>query len=153
MSYLVSASLIIGGTFVLVAAVGIVRLPDLLMRMHAATKAGTLGAGLLLVAVALTVPGEGVAVKAIATIVFLLLTAPIASHVIARSAYHAGDIMLWDRTHVDELAEDLSGEKNQLEAASAGETVTSEQEPQEVAGRAASSTLPASDAGSSVPSP
>jgi multicomponent Na+:H+ antiporter subunit G len=107
MDVLVSAFLLIGGSFVLVAAIGLVRLPDLLMRMHAATKAGTLGAGLLLAAVAVTVPGEGVAVKAIATVVFLLLTAPIASHVIARSAYHAGDIRLWVRTHVDELAEDL----------------------------------------------
>lgn len=107
MNLLVSAFLLIGGSFVLVAAIGLVRLPDLLMRMHAATKAGTLGAGLLLAAVAVTVAGDGVAVKAIATIVFLLLTAPIASHVIARSAYHAGDITLWTRTHVDELADDL----------------------------------------------
>lgn len=131
MNLLVLASLAIGGTFVLVAAVGIVRLPDLLMRMHAATKAGTLGAGLLLVAVALVVPGDGVAVKAVATIVFLLLTAPIASHVIARSAYHAGDIMLWDRTHVDELADDLARTTNRPVAASAGceETTASEQRP------------------------
>lgn len=108
MNFLLSAFLLIGGSFVLVAAIGLIRLPDLLMRMHAATKAGTLGAGLLLAAVAVAVPGDGVAVKAIATVVFLLLTAPIASHIIARSAYHAGDITLWTRTHVDELADDLN---------------------------------------------
>lgn len=108
MSILVSACLVLGAGFVLVAAIGLLRLPDLLMRMHAATKAGTLGAGLLLAAVALSVPGEGVAVKSVATIVFLLLTAPIASHVIARSAYHAGEIDLWDRTARDELAEHLA---------------------------------------------
>mgnify|MGYP006275619875 FL=1 len=113
MSILVSACLLIGGGFVLVAAIGLVRLPDLLMRMHAATKAGTLGAGLLLAAVAFSIPGDGVAVKAVATIVFLLLTAPIASHVIARSAYYAGDIKLWDKTHLDDLAEAIgSGEQD-----------------------------------------
>ncbi|PEN14838.1 Na+/H+ antiporter subunit G [Longibacter salinarum] len=104
MTALVSFCLIVGSAFVLVAAIGLVRLPDLLMRMHAATKAGTLGAGLLLTAVAVAVPGEGVAVKAIATIVFLVMTAPIASHVIARAAYYAGDVVLWENTFVDELA-------------------------------------------------
>jgi multicomponent Na+:H+ antiporter subunit G len=100
--------LLTGALFVLVAALGILRLPDLLMRMHAATKAGTLGAGLLLIAVAVAVPETGVIARAIATIVFLLLTAPIAAHVIAHAAYHTGEATLWERTCVDELAEDLA---------------------------------------------
>jgi len=108
LDFLVNASLAIGAAFVLVAAIGIIRLPDLLTRMHAATKAGTLGAGLLYVAVALAVPGDGVAVKSGAIIAFLLLTAPIASHVIARAAYHRGEVDLWDRTRFDELHEALS---------------------------------------------
>jgi multicomponent Na+:H+ antiporter subunit G len=74
--------------------------------MHAATKAGTLGAGLLLLAVAVSIPEGSVVARAVATIVFLLLTAPIAAHVIARAAYHAGETTLWDRTCVDELADD-----------------------------------------------
>jgi len=105
---LVNVSLAIGAAFVLVAAIGLIRLPDLLTRMHAATKAGTLGAGLLYVAVALAVPGDGVAVKSGVIIAFLLLTAPIASHVIARAAYHRGEVDLWDRTRFDELHEALS---------------------------------------------
>ena len=48
-----AALLIIGTLFCLVAAVGMIRLPDTLIRMHAATKAGTLGAGLILAAVAI----------------------------------------------------------------------------------------------------
>jgi multicomponent Na+:H+ antiporter subunit G len=110
MSILVDACLLFGAVFVLVAAIGLIRMPDLPMRMHAATKAGTLGTGLLLAAVALAVPGEGVAVRALATIVFLLLTAPIAAHVIARSAYYCGEAQLWDQTQIDELADFLREE-------------------------------------------
>jgi multicomponent Na+:H+ antiporter subunit G len=99
--------LLTGALFVLVAAVGLVRLPDLLMRMHAATKAGTLGAGLLLVAVAVSIPEVSVVTRALATFVFLLLTAPIAAHVIARAAYYAGEATLWERTCIDELRDDL----------------------------------------------
>jgi multicomponent Na+:H+ antiporter subunit G len=101
--------LLVGALFVLVAALGVLRLPDLLMRMHAATKAGTLGAGLLLVAVAVAAPETSVMARAIATFVFLLLTAPIAAHLIARAAYHTGEATLWDRTCVDELAEAMEG--------------------------------------------
>ena len=102
--------LLLGAFFVLIASIGVVRLPDILMRMHAATKAGTLGGGLLLIAVAVSLPEGGVVARALATFVFLLLTAPIAAHVIARAAYHAGEAVLWERTCVDELAEALHHE-------------------------------------------
>ena len=74
-----------GGFFVLVAAIGIVRLPDLLTRMHASTKAGTLGSLLVLVGLAIYVGTAPVVSKAIATALFLLLTAPIAAHMIGRA--------------------------------------------------------------------
>jgi multicomponent Na+:H+ antiporter subunit G len=51
--YLTGVLMVTGSIFCLVAALGIVRLPDPLTRMHAATKAGTLGAGLLIIAEAL----------------------------------------------------------------------------------------------------
>ena len=74
-----------GAGFTLIAAIGILRYPDLLTRMHASTKAGTLGSILVLAALALVV-GEGTVVaKVIATIFFLLLTAPIAAHMIGRA--------------------------------------------------------------------
>lgn len=94
-----------GAFFMLVAAVGVLRMPDLLMRMHAATKAGTLGAGLFLVAVAVHFGSTGVTIRAVATIFFLLFTAPVAAHVIGRAAYFSGWLELWDRTLVDELHE------------------------------------------------
>lgn len=96
---------LLGAFFALVAAIGILRMPDLLMRMHAATKAGTLGAGLLLLAVAVSFGDSGVTVRALAAVVFLFLTAPIAAHVIGRAAYYAGRVQLWRRTLVDELQE------------------------------------------------
>jgi multicomponent Na+:H+ antiporter subunit G len=101
---IVNTLLLVGALFVLVAALGVVRLPDLLMRMHAATKAGTLGAGLLLIAIAVSSPETSVVARAVATIVFLLLTAPVAAHLIARAAYYTGEAALWEHTCVDELA-------------------------------------------------
>ena len=69
----------------LVAAIGIVRLPDLLTRMHASTTAGTLGALLVLVGLGLHQGDAPVITKAVATALFLLLTAPIAAHMIGRA--------------------------------------------------------------------
>lgn len=94
--------LISGGFFVLVAAVGILRLPDILMRMHASTKAGTLGAGLILLAVAFTYAEIGIVSRAVATIIFILMTAPVAAHAIGRAAYKSG-ITFWKGTIVDDL--------------------------------------------------
>ncbi len=74
-----------GAGFTLVAAIGILRYPDLLMRMHASTKAGTLGSILVLAAMALVVAEGTVTAKTIATVLFLLLTAPIAAHMIGRA--------------------------------------------------------------------
>ncbi|CAN5610586.1 hypothetical protein BH23BAC4_BH23BAC4_02780 [soil metagenome] len=110
---LTSLMLVVGGLFALVAALGIVRLPDLFMRMHAATKAGTLGASLILLAAALVYDDFGVTSRAIATIFFLFLTAPIASHVIGRAAYFRGTRM-WEGTLLDELEDryDLASHKH-----------------------------------------
>lgn len=94
--------LISGGFFVLVASVGILRLPDILMRMHASTKAGTLGAGLILLAVAFIYAEIGIVSRAVATIIFILMTAPVAAHTIGRAAYHHG-ITFWKGTIVDDL--------------------------------------------------
>ena len=109
-----SALLIIGSIFCLVAAVGMLRLPDTLIRMHAATKAGTLGAGCILAAEAVVAGELGTTLKAIAAIVFLLLTAPVAAHLIGRAAYHQG-IRLFDKTWIDELADSMPADKSQAE--------------------------------------
>ena len=94
-----------GGLFSLAAAVGVLRLPDILIRMHASTKAGTLGCGLILVAVALHFGEGGITARAIAAIVFLILTAPVAAHLIGRAAYRTG-VPLWHGMTIDEAAAD-----------------------------------------------
>ena len=94
--------LVLGSLFSFVAALGMLRLPDTVIRMHAATKAGTLGAGLILIAVAFFYADLGITLRSLAAITFLLLTAPVAAHLIGRAAYYSG-IRLWKKTWIDQL--------------------------------------------------
>ncbi len=82
--------MLIGAAFAVIAAIGLLRLPDIYTRTHAASKAGTLGSGLMLLALAVFSQELDVVTRAIAAIVFFLLTAPISSHLLARSAYLVG---------------------------------------------------------------
>jgi monovalent cation/proton antiporter MnhG/PhaG subunit len=81
---------IIGVGFLLLAAVGVYRLKDPFMRMHAATKAGTLGAGLVAIATSLTATDWTTALSGLATAAFLLMTLPVASHLLGRATYVSG---------------------------------------------------------------
>lgn len=83
--------LLLGAGFTLLATVGVLRLPDLYTRMHAASKAGAVGGGLVLLAVALLSFDFAVALRAIVGFLFLLLTTPVAAHLLARASYHASD--------------------------------------------------------------
>lgn len=99
--WLIALLLVAGGFFVFAAGLGLYRLPDLMIRMHASTKAGTLGVGLILVAAAVDFGDLGTVAKSIATILFLLLTAPIAAHMIGRASYRIG-VPLWDKSVIDQ---------------------------------------------------
>lgn len=94
MDYLVAVAtallLVAGAFFALSAAVGIVRLPDLYTRMHAASKAGTVGSGLLLFAAGLYSGDLAIMARAVAGVFFLLLTAPVSAHLLARAAHQTG---------------------------------------------------------------
>jgi multicomponent Na+:H+ antiporter subunit G len=94
--------IVLGGLFLLLSAVGLVRMPDLFTRMQAAAKASTLGSALTLVGLALYFGELAVTSKAVATIIFLMLTAPVAAHMIARAAYFIG-VPLWHGTVRDDL--------------------------------------------------
>ncbi len=94
--------LVVGSLFMFIAALGIVRLPDLLTRMHASTKGASLGVMLLMAAVALHFLEEVVFARTIAITFFVLLTAPVAAHVIGRAGYFVG-LELWQGTLKDEL--------------------------------------------------
>jgi len=99
--YVTALLLVSGGAFSCIAGLGLVRMPDVYIRMHAATKAGTLGAGLILAAVAVHFADVGVAIRALAAVAFLLITAPVAAHMIGRAAYRTG-VPLWEGSIVDE---------------------------------------------------
>lgn len=90
MDWLSGALLGLGTLFLVIAALGVVRLPDPLQRMHAGTKAGTLGATLVLLG---TIGAEGDASRpwtAVLTIIFLLVTLPVAAQLLGRAAYMSG---------------------------------------------------------------
>lgn len=80
----------LGALFVLTAAIGLNRLPDLYTRMHAASKAGTVGSGLMLFAAGLHALDLPIFLKAAAGFVFFILTAPVSAHLLAKAAHQAG---------------------------------------------------------------
>jgi multicomponent Na+:H+ antiporter subunit G len=100
---IIAVLVLLGGFFCFVAGLGVLRLPDVLMRMHASTKAGTLGAGLVMAAVAVYFADIATITRAVSTILFLLITAPVAAHMIGRAAFRSG-ITLWN-TKIEPEAE------------------------------------------------
>jgi multicomponent Na+:H+ antiporter subunit G len=94
--------MIAGALLMLVAALGAVRMPDLPTRMHATTKAGALGGGLMVLAVAVYFGEAAVTARALAVVVFIILTAPVAAHIIGRAGYFVG-VPLWEGTIRDDL--------------------------------------------------
>ncbi len=94
--------LVVGAFFMLLSGLGVLRLPDLFMRLQAATKASTLGVGCLLLGMAIHFQDLGVTTRAVLVIAFLFLTAPVGAHMIARAAYAVG-VPLWEGTIIDEL--------------------------------------------------
>lgn len=96
--------IVIGVFFIVLAGVGLLRMPDMFLRMSTATKASTLGLGLILVGTAVFFWELGITSRAIATSIFVLLTAPVSAHMIGRAAYSDG-VPLWDKTKQDDLKE------------------------------------------------
>lgn len=87
--------LLSGGVFAVIGSVGLLRLPDVLIRMHASTKIGTLACGLIIAGSAIFFAEAQITIRVIAIVLFLLLTAPIAAHMIGRAAVSTG-VKLWE---------------------------------------------------------
>lgn len=86
----IAATLVLVGTaFNLLGAVGLLRFPSVLARMHPATKSLTLGLTSVLVGSALAVTSVGDAVQLLLVAGLQFVTAPIAAHMVGRAAYHA----------------------------------------------------------------
>jgi multicomponent Na+:H+ antiporter subunit G len=92
---------IVGSSFAFLAALGVVRMPDVFTRMQASTKASTLGLGCLLLGAALQLADLASTIRLVSIGAFILLTTPVSAHVIARASYRA-NLPLWDGTVLDE---------------------------------------------------
>ena len=108
-AWLAGALVIAGGTFGLLAGVGVLRMPDVFTRMQASTKASTLGLGCLLAGVALRDPELAFVVRAASIAAFMVLTTAVSAHVIARAAARSGAPM-WKGTLVDERPRHMTGQ-------------------------------------------
>jgi len=93
---------LLGSLVLLVASVGLLRMPDVYNRLQVGTKASTLGTILTLAGILLILPEWWG--KLILLILFILMTNPVSSHVLARAAYHSG-IPLTGKSVVDKLGE------------------------------------------------
>lgn len=106
--YLAGILVVTGSLFTLVASLGLLRLPDVYTRMHAASKAGTMGSCVILLALAITADDWPISVRALVGISFFLLTVPISSHLLAKAAHSAG-FPASDVTVRDDIARDEGG--------------------------------------------
>lgn len=113
---LVAVLVVLGSSLVLVACVGLIRLPDLYTRMHASTKPATLGVTLTVAALAIHAGELGIAVRGLLVVLFFLLTAPVAAHRLAHAAWLAG-VPRWSGTVRDDL-------QREADRADGGETST-----------------------------
>lgn len=88
--WVLSILLLTGGVFLLAGSIGLVRLQDIYMRLHAPTKASTLGIGLVLLVSAIyaTLTNDGISISELLVTVFLFFTAPITAHMMAKTALH-----------------------------------------------------------------
>jgi len=105
--WIISILLLIGGSFVLVGSIGLVKMPDFFMRLHGPTKATTLGMASLLTAAMIffSTTEAGLSVKEILISLFLLLTAPISAYMMIKSAIHH-KLNSIERTKGKDLIED-----------------------------------------------
>jgi multicomponent Na+:H+ antiporter subunit G len=97
---------VVGSSFAFLAALGVLRMPDVFTRMQASTKASTLGLGCLLIGAALQFGDLPSIVGVVCVAAFTFLTTPVSAHVIARAAYRA-EIRFWEGTVLDERREEL----------------------------------------------
>lgn len=94
-----------GAFFSIVTAIGLIRLPDIYSRTHAASKSATLGVMCILIGtLVFFFTEEGLFnSRVVLGIFFVLITAPVGGHLIARASYNSG-VKLWEKSIQDDLA-------------------------------------------------
>jgi multicomponent Na+:H+ antiporter subunit G len=85
-----AAAILVGGGFGLLAALGLLRFPDLYTRIHAASKAGVVSAGFVLFGLAIVSSDLSIVFRSAIGVAFLLITTPISAHLLARTTYLSG---------------------------------------------------------------
>ena len=110
LDFLLSILILIGAGFTLIGSLGLVRLRDFYSRLHAPTKASTLGVGSLLIASALffSFKDDGLSVHEVLVTLFLFITAPVGAHLMAKAALHGGERPLTADKAEGKVQEDAS---------------------------------------------
>jgi len=97
--------IVVGITFDMFGCIGLVRMPDIYNRLQASTKCVTLGTCGILFGVLIKFGFTAAGVKAFICIIFLLLTAPVSAHALARATHRSG-VKLWGKSVCDKYEED-----------------------------------------------
>ncbi|MFJ4108129.1 MULTISPECIES: monovalent cation/H(+) antiporter subunit G [Oerskovia] len=115
--------LLCGAFLAFAAGVGVVRFPDLLARMHAATKPQVLGLILVLIALALRIRSWSAVGMLVLVVIFQLMTSPVAAHMVGRAGYRTGkvrpDLLVLDDLTADQEAADREKVEADRDAAQA----------------------------------
>lgn len=90
MIYVAAVLMTAGSLLSALAVLGILRFPDVYTRLHAASKAGPLGAGLILLAVGFASADLAIGIRCVLGFLFLVLTSPVSAHLLARAALRTG---------------------------------------------------------------
>lgn len=101
LEWITAAFLLVGALLCFLAAVGVLRFPDTLVRMQASSKASTLGLACLIAGTAVQFPEVSVVIRLGAIAAFIMLTAPLSAHIIARVTLHRRT-PLWEHTRINE---------------------------------------------------
>ena len=126
--WLATIAVVLGVLLGFLSAIGVMRMPDVYMRLQVASKASSLGIALLMLGVALHFGELSVTIRALLVVIFLFLTAPVTAHVIGRAAYITRT-PLAPATRPDELAGRYDAETGRLagpESHPAGADATAE---------------------------
>jgi len=116
------AIIILSGTgtiFIVLAAIGIMRMPDFYLRLSVTVKATTLGVGMMLVSAAIFFGEVSTTSKSVSIIFFLILTAPVAAHMIGRASYFTG-VPMWKKSVLDELKHKYDEKTSELRSTNVG---------------------------------
>lgn len=118
--------MIIGALFILIASIGLLKMPDVYMRLSASTIAGTFGVASMLLAVAIHFGCLYVGLHILGVIIFLMLTVPIGAHMLGRTAHVIG-LKMWENTQCDDLEGKLDDETLHYD----GDCIMEDKDPQE----------------------